>query len=141
MVVMLHEAGWKAKDIANATGYTQSRVGIILNSRHPELLELREKFASQVAENALDVNSRLRLYANEMLTIMVGHARNDKEHQLSRLAARDILQMAGFTPVKKIFQANANIPVEDLKRLVSNIQDANEVVLKAEEWRVKDPAA
>jgi hypothetical protein len=80
------------------------------------------------------------MYANEMLTILVGHARRSNEKpELSRLAARDILHMAGFTPIKKVFQANTNVPFEELNRLVGHIEDANEVVLKSSQWEVKNP--
>lgn len=143
IAVMLHEAGWKPGDIAKALGYkTAARVSVILNSHHPGLQSLRVQFASQVADNVLDVQSRMKLYANEMLTILVNHARNEAQRpELSRLAARDILHMAGFTPVKKVFQANTNVPYEELNRLVGHIEDANEVVLKSSQWEVKDPAA
>lgn len=140
IAVMLHEAGWKSGDIAKALGYkTAARVSVILNSRHPALQSLRADFASQVADNVLDVQSRLKMYANEMLTTLVGHARQTTKPELSRLAARDILHMAGFTPIKKVFQANTNVPFEELNRLVGHIEDANEVVLKSADWAVKNP--
>lgn len=141
IAVMLHETGWKPQQIAAALGYTVARVSVILNSHHPGLQQLRTEFASQVADQVVDVQSRLKMYANEMLTVLVGHARQTAKPELSRLAARDILHMAGFTPVKKVFQANANVPVEELKRLVGHIEDANEVVLKSSQWEVKEPAA
>ena len=140
IAVMLHESGWQTKDIANALGYTVSRVSIILNSHHPDLQSLREGFAAQVADNVLDVQSRLKMYANEMLTVLVSHARQTAKPELSRLAARDILHMAGFTPVKKVFQANTNVPFDRLQEIAGRITEANEVVLNPE-WDVKDPAA
>lgn len=142
IAVMLHETGWTGKQIAAALGYTESRVSVILNSRHPKLQELRTKFASQVADNAIDTQSKMKLYANEMLDILVSHARNIKEQPaLSRLAARDILHMAGFTPVKKVFEARTTVPFDELKGVVGQLQDANEVVLSADKWSIKDPAA
>lgn len=141
IAVMLHETGWKSKDIARALGYTEARVSVVLNSHNLALQDFKAKFASQVADNVHDTQSRIKLYANEMLDVLVGHARNTKDAANSRLAARDILFMAGFTPVKKELVAHTQVPIEDLKRLVGQIEDANEVVLKSTEWRVKEPAA
>jgi predicted transcriptional regulator len=139
IAVMLHESGWKSGDIAKCLGYTEARVSVILNSHNPGLQRLRVEFASQVADQVQDVHSRLKLYANEMLTRLVTHARQIERPELSRLAARDILHMAGFSPVKKVFAIEARLPVEDLKKLVSNIEEANEVVLNSAQWRVKNP--
>lgn len=139
IAVMLHEAGWQAKDIAAALGYTIARVSVILNSHNPVLQELRSGFASQVADSVLDVNSRLKMYANEMLTVLVAHARNKDKPELSARSARDILHMAGFSPVKKVFQANTDVPLEELKQLTQHISDANEVVLSREKWSVVNP--
>ena len=139
IAIMLHEAGWTNKDIARALGYTEARLSVILNSSNPILSATRAKFASEVADNIRDVQSRFSLYSNEMLDVLVHHARQkDQKPELSRLAARDILHMAGFSPVKKIFQANAQVPVEEMRHMLTGIQDANEVVLKQDEWKVED---
>lgn len=142
IAVALHEAGWKAGDIAKALGYTQARVSVILNSHNPHLQEFKAQFASQVADNVHDVHTRFKLYANEMLDILVGHARREQcKPELSRLAARDILFMAGFTPVKKQLSIEGKLPAEDLKRAFDKIAEANEVVLSSAKWQVKEPAA
>lgn len=137
-VVMLSEAGLKNKDIAAATGYTQSRVSIILNSRHEGIAEVRKHFASKVADHTLDVANRIKLYADEMLDVMVGHARNIALPENSRMAAKDLMHMAGFTPVKKLLQVNADLPADELKLLMGHLSEANEVVAKAGEWEVHE---
>lgn len=139
LIVMLHEAGWRNKDIARTLGYTESRVSIILGSRHPGLLEVREKFASEVADNIRDVHTRFRLYANEMVNIMVTHARQTADPALSRLAARDMLHMAGFTPVKKEFLVSAQLPVEELQKVLGKLGEANEVLERYGHWTVRSP--
>lgn len=139
IAIMLHEAGIKNKDIALALGYTESRLSVILNSQHPSLVETRAKFASEVAESIRDVPLRLKLMANEMLDVLVYHARRKGEDPaLSRLSARDLLHMAGFSPVKKQFVATANVPVEALKDLVQKTTEANEVVLRGKDWDVRE---
>ncbi len=139
MVVMLGEAGWKNNEIARATGYTEARISVIRNSRHPALQELKAKFASQVADNILDTQTRFKLYANEMLDILVRHARNAAaDPGNSRLAARDLLHMAGFTPVKKVFAIETRAPIEEIRQLVQKVHEANEVVLQHSDWVVKE---
>lgn len=139
IAIMLSEAGIKNKDIAAALGYTESRLSVILNSQHPTLVETRAKFASDVADGIRDIPLRLKLLANEMLDVMVYHARRKGEDPaLSRLSARDLLHMAGFSPVKKQFIANANVPIEELRNLVSKTQEANEVVLAGKDWDVRE---
>lgn len=128
---MLHESGMPQRDIAKVLGYTEGRISIILNSRHPDLLTIRQEFASKVADNVLDVNSRIKLYANEMLDITVKHARNTNDAANSRLAARDILHMAGFTPVKKQMNLNADVPLSELRGVIGAIHEANEAKEKA----------
>ena len=138
IAVMLHESGWRPKDIAKALGYTDARISVILNSLNSHLQECRSNFAVEVADNIKDVHSRLKLYANEMLDRLVAHGRQNNDPALSRLAARDILHMAGFTPVKKVFALDARVPFEELKKVVGAIAEANEVILNQDQWRVKE---
>lgn len=139
IATMLHQSGWKGSDICKALGYTPGRLSVILNSRHPQLEQARAKFASEVADNIRDVQTRFKLYSNEMLDILVSHARRKAEDPaLSRLAARDILHMAGFSPVKKQFLMTAEAPIEDLKRLATTIHEANEVVMSGKDWDISE---
>ena len=139
LVVMLHEAGWKNAEIARTLGYSPARLSIILNSKHSALMEVREKFASEVADNIRDVHTRFKLYANEMVDRLVAHARQASDPGLSRLAARDMLHMAGFTPVKKQFLVSANLPVEELAKVLGKLGEANEVLERYGDWQVKEP--
>ena len=138
IMVMLAEGGWRNKEIAKSLGYTEARVSTILRSDHPELKSFRYEVAQRVAANVTDVQSRITLYANEMLTRLVDHARQADRPELSRLAARDILHMAGFTPVKKQFNLNANVPVDQLGRVLPEIHKANEAAAQAAAFVIKD---
>lgn len=137
IAVMLHESGLRPKEIAKMLGYTESRLSVILNSHNDELQTIRTGFATQVAENCQDVMTRLKLHAHEMVDIMLVHARDKTKGELSRLAAKDILDRAGFAPVKKQFTLEGKLPEEDLKRALDKIDEANEVVLNSAQWRVK----
>lgn len=139
IAIMLHEAGHRPTEIASMLGMTVPRVSVILNSRHPELQQLREGFAARVASNVEDVHTRLMLHANEALDITLYHARRKTEDASnSRLAARDILYMAGFSPVKKVAELTGKVPFEDLKRIADKISEANEVVARKGEWEVRE---
>lgn len=138
MVVMLAEAGWTNKQIAESTGYTESRVSIILNAKHPELLRVRAEFASKVADTIDDTANRLKLYANEMLDTMVYHARQkEAQPQNSRMAARDILHMAGYSPVRRQVNVEIPVPAAELLTAAAKIQAANEVALRKSEWEIR----
>lgn len=137
IAVMLHESGLRPKEIAKMLGYTEARLSVILNSHNNELQTIRTGFATQVAENCQDVMTRLKLHAHEMVDIMLHHARDRTKGELSRLAAKDILDRAGFSPIKKQFTIEGKLPAEDLKRAMDKIDEANEVVLKSTDWRVK----
>ena len=139
IAVMLHESGMRPKDIAAALGYTQARISVILNSHNEHLKQVRVGFATQVADNITDVGMRFKLYANEMLDILLKHARDPEDKANSRLSARDILYMAGFTPVKKQMNLNADLPVEELRTLVGKINEANDAAAQAARWVVSNP--
>ena len=138
IAVTLSENGWRNKDIAKALGYTESRISIILRSGNEKLKVFRNEIAQRVADNMTDVSSRITLYANEMLTRLVDHARQDERPELSRLASRDILHMAGFTPIKKQFNLNATVPVDQLDKVLPEIHKANEAALHAAAYVIKD---
>lgn len=138
MIVMLHEAGWKAKDIAKSLGYTEVRVNQIINSTHPELLKIRAETAARVADNITDTQLRIKMYANEMLDVMVQHARDTSNAQNSRMAARDILHMAGYAPIKKNLNVDVQVPGEELVKAASQIKEANEVAANYKAWAVNE---
>src|SRR5512138_781502 len=112
MVIYLEAAGWKPQDIAAAMGYTPSRVSLILNSKNPEVLSLKMQAAAQVRDNTLDLMARFRAEADASLTALV-EVRDQKEDVgQRRLAARDILDRAGYSVVKKQINLNSNIPAQ-----------------------------
>jgi len=140
IAITLQENGWRNKDIARALGYTESRISIILRSGNAKLRTFRNEIAQRVADHMSDTSSRITLYANEMLTRLVDHARQEERPELSRLAARDILQMAGFTPIKKQFNLHANVPADQLERVLPEIHKANVAAAEAAAYVIKEVA-
>jgi predicted transcriptional regulator len=136
MVVMLAVCGWTNQEIATAMHYTPSRVSIILSSKHPELLHLRQQTLERVANSTVDLTAKIRLAAPAALERMIDIVQSVDEAQ-ARLAARDILDRAGYSPVKKQLTVEAQLPVDQLSDVLGRIQEANEVVLQQDNWAVK----
>lgn len=139
-VVMLHELGYSGREIGEMTGYSEPRVSIILSWRGPEIDEYRHQARNQVIGRTLDVADRIALHAGEMLDIMVDHARKTTDATNSRLAARDILHMAGYSPVKRVANLHANVQVPyEIQQAVEQLDKFQEVQAKEDSWRVIEP--
>lgn len=145
MVVMLHVTGWKNNEIAAAMGYTQGRVSIILSSKRPELQAVRAEAAQRVLDNTVDLQAKFALYAPDALDRMVEIMNQTEDVANARLAAKDVLDRAGYSPVKKTAHVEATVPFDQLAALLPQIEKANEAVLKEGEYEVhtitKDGAA
>lgn len=136
MVVALSCAGWKNNEIALAMNYTQGRVSIILASKRPELVAVRNEMGQRVLDNTIDLQSKFALHAPDALDRMVAIMAQTDDVANARLAARDILDRAGYSPVKKTAHLNATVPVEALNATLSQIEKANEAVLREGEFEV-----
>ena len=138
-VLMLHEAGYTNNQIADLTGYTPTRVSIILSWKDPEIEEIRKDFQRRVIDKTAEVGVKVQLMADEMLEIMAGHARKTENANNSRLAARDILHMAGYSPVKRTINADVKVPLEEFNAAITQMDKANEVVSQRDQWVVQNP--
>ena len=138
MVVMLAVAGWKHNEIAEAMGYTPGRVSIIINSKNPKLLAVKQQAAARVLDNTIDLQAKFAQHAPTALNAMVDVMSQTADLAQRRLAARDILDRAGYSPVKKVVTANTNVPIEQLTGVLSQIDKANEAVLMSGQWEVRD---
>ena len=138
--IMLHEAGFDQKQIAEMLGYTQGRVSIILNSRRAEVEVVRHEARKLITDRTMDVATRIQASAHEMLDITIHHARNKADAANSRLAARDLLHMAGFSPVKKTASINATVPVpQEVADALGMLDKTQEVFSRQSEWTVTTP--
>jgi len=135
MVVMLHCSGMTTYDICKATGYKSAAVGIILRSHNPELVQLRRDFGGKVAK-AMEttVYQKFQLLAVESVDRLGDHMRDHEDKTNSRHAAVAILDRAGHSPVKKQLTLGGNIPADELKMLISQLSQLNEVSARESEW-------
>lgn len=139
MVIYLEAAGWKPIDIGRAMGYSPSRVSLILNSKHPEVLAMKAQAALQVRDNTLDLLTRFRAEAEKSLDTLVEVRDQTAEVGQRRLAARDILDRAGYSVVKKQINLNTNVPVAQLEGVMDKLAEAHEVDEISAQWVVKNP--
>lgn len=144
MVVMLQVCGWKNNEIAAAMGYTPARISVILNSKHPKLQQVRKDAVERVAKGTTDLQAKFALYAPDALNRMVDIMEQTADLANARLAARDILDRAGYSPVKKVAAMHTSVPLDQLAGALTQIEKANEAVMRQGEWEVrqfKDGAA
>lgn len=137
LVIALAMAGWKNNEIARHLGYSSSRVCNILQSHNPEILAIKAELQDKITNNVLDVNSTIRLAAPRAIVKMI-ELMEHPDPQVARLSAKDILDRAGFTPVKKQVNLEGNIPIEQMGQVLGRINSANEVVLRQSEWEIKE---
>jgi hypothetical protein len=141
MVVFLHCSGWKNNDIASAMGYkSAAQVSIIINSQHPELLALKDRAQEMVASATTDVMLRFRQEANKSVETLVQVRDQTADVSQRRLAARDILDRAGYAPVRKQINFNTAIPIEKLEAIVERVEEANDLELHRAKWAVTNPS-
>jgi hypothetical protein len=136
MVVMLAVCGWRNDEIARAMQYTPSRISVILNSHHPELLRVRDETANRIANSTVDLTAKIRLAAGPALDKMIALV-DSQDENVARQSAKDILDRAGYAPVKKQLNVDAQVPMEELTGVLDRIQEANDVVLQRDNWVVK----
>ena len=137
IAVVLQACGFKNNEIASALGYTPSRVSIILNSKKPELQQVRKDAVERVVNNSVDLTGKIRHAAIHALDTMISLV-DSAEEDIQFKSAKDILDRAGYSPVKKQANFNADVPHEELAGILSRIDDANKVVARRGDWEVRE---
>lgn len=140
MVVYLHASGWKNTEIAKAMGYSTNQVSIIIQSKHPELLSIREEAQRRVLDSSTDLLLRFRQESVKSLEALIVVRDQDTDVGQKRLAARDILDRAGYSVVHKQINLNADVPLQQLEGVLNRVQEAHDVENLHPEWEVTSPA-
>jgi len=139
IVVFLACAGWTNIQIAKAMGYSPACVSIILRSQNPELLQIRSQAQDWVANHTTDVLLRFRQESLKSVETLVDVRDNADDWSQKRLAARDILDRAGYSVVHKQVNFNAEVPVAKLEETLGQLDKANEVEARRSEWAISNP--
>lgn len=139
MVVALHMAGHTDVEIARQLGYKPSSVAAILRSDHPELVDTRNKAGDAIARNLGDMTLRFHQEAAKSVDVLVEiRDKTDAPASERRLSALAILDRAGYSPVKKNMNVDVKVPVAELKGVVDQLEAANEVFVRRNEWTIKN---
>lgn len=140
MVVMLALSGHTNIEIAQAMGYTPGRVGTILASQHPELLKVREEAAARVMDHMTDPMLKFRSEVPKSIDALIEvrdqEGVENPDLGQKRLAARDILDRAGYSPVRKQLTVNADLPPAQLEEALTRFEQAVENKQRHAEWAV-----
>ena len=143
VVISMHMAGFTNAEIARELGYKPERVSVIINSSNPQLQEHRSKVENEVAMQMGDLVMSFRAESRKSLNTLVA-IRDKEDAPLSekRLSALAILDRAGYSPVKKQINVDGNVPFQELKGVIDQINSANEVAIRRDQWSVvSNPAS
>ncbi len=100
LIVALHVAGDKSREICEKLGVSESHVSLILND--PRAIYEIENLAQGIADRTVDTALRIKLYANEALDEIVEELRTSRNEKVRQTAAFGLLDRAGYTPVREV---------------------------------------
>jgi predicted transcriptional regulator len=124
MIVGLHLAGYRNKEIAKSLGMSEGRVSVILSdSRATQEVK---RMSERVADNITDVHTRLLLYSNEALTEIVDEMRSCEDPAIRQRAAFGIMDRAGYTPSAKETEPAMQIPQDIAARMEDALADSED---------------
>lgn len=99
LVCRLIGAGLTNKEVALATGFSEVRVSELKND--PRAKRFILEASKRVADNILDLNSKLKHHAYEALEEIVDQLRESRDEKVRQKAAFGILDRAGYTPLQR----------------------------------------
>lgn len=98
LIIALHLAGDKNKEICEKLKVTPTHVSMILND--PRAVYEIEHLAQNIADRTVDTALRIRLYSNEALDEIVQELRTSRNEKVRQTAAFGLLDRGGYTPVR-----------------------------------------
>lgn len=124
LAVLMHASGMRNKEVAEALGYTQSRVSVILND--PRARAVLETHAQELADSLQDVRLRLKYYANEALDEIIDEVRHAEDARVRQRAAFGILDRAGYSKIEKKFVASAQVDADAARVMADALHESKE---------------
>jgi transposase len=141
LIIALHLAGDKNKEICEKLGLSESHVSLILND--PRAVYEIENLAQGVADRTVDTALRIKLYANEALDEIVEELRTSRNEKVRQTAAFGLLDRAGYTPVRENGEeAPPTLPEDVVQRMEETTKELVEYkgVYREVEPKEKEPA-
>jgi len=125
LIIALHLAGDKNKEICEKLGLSESHVSLILND--PRAVYEIENLAQGVADRTVDTALRIKLYANEALDEIVEELRTSRNEKVRQTAAFGLLDRAGYTPVREVREeAPPLLPEDVVQRMEETTRELTE---------------
>lgn len=124
-MVLLSIAGKKNKEIAEICKMDESRVSVILGDQRAHLDVVQ--FGSRVADQLIDVHSKLKHYAAEGLEKVMDELRDPltKSETVVKIGF-GLLDRAGYSAVQKQVKVEAQIPAEMASRMEEVAEELKE---------------
>lgn len=135
---MAGEAGFTNQEIGQMFNLNPTYVSQIRNWDHPILKAAKQRARDRIAEATFDVSSRIQAYAGEALDRMVDHMRGPNGSE-ARLAAKDIMDRAGYAPVKKVAEVRATVPSEEFVAAVQKMGKTDQVASMRDQYAFRLP--
>ena len=126
VILQAHAAGLKNIEICRILRLSESRVSTIIND--PRAPEYIEQFCSRTADGMRDVFERIRLYANEALTLVMEQMRDEGEDpNLRQRAAFSVLDRGGYSKIEKKLVAHAEVSEKAADRIAGALVEARRI--------------
>ena len=109
-VCRLHAQGYSNQEIADKVGYSVVRVSQLLNSEFAK--DMQAQLLDRTLNTMLDVQTEMQSYAPMIVREKIRLALEAKSESVRDRSCRDILEMAGNGPVKRLHIERAEV-VED----------------------------
>jgi len=109
-VLLLLFTGHTPRAISEQLGISLARVTALAD--HPTTLAayrtMREHMREDILQGTHGPVAMARAASNEMLAVILGHARYSEHPEVSRKSAIDVLAIAGYGPTRKVQTINTN---------------------------------
>lgn len=131
-------SGFSARDVAKMFDVTPEYAHEVNNWEDPILQRVRQAAYDRAAESIADLGQKFQFHAKEALDRTVTIMRGD-DIPNARLAAKDIMDRAGYAPVKKVAEVRTEVPSAEFVAAVERMNNSEEVRKRQAEWAWQPP--
>lgn len=121
----MRAAGMRPGEIADATGYSASRVSVILNDPRAKAIVARMT-GDVLRDFQLDVRDLIQSYTGEAVETVATLMRHAESEQVRLSASKDLLDRGGFKPKEVVTHAHVEIDHEDAQRILSALHESQQ---------------
>lgn len=124
-MLVLRAAGLRPGQIAEITGYSPSRVSVVLNDPRAKAM-IHRMAGDNIRQQLVDARELIQSYVGEAIET-VAELMRDAESEPVRLgAAKDILDRGGFKPKEVVSNESVSIANEDARRILEALREARQ---------------